>query len=588
MNDFDFGNHLCTLRINQGLSQKGLAAKLGVSDKAVSKWENGRSKPQHETLLAVAKLFGISTDELLTGGKRTPRSVGSDTPLSPTALEYSVQTKKEERNTCMNFIPQNAKPCYDYMCTWELQEVTAGKLGVSSGDNCTDQRDVLTDELLFGTESYYHPYDRVYRSGLYLLLDDGWDVPFGSKNSGEVERFFGTCDPNPEKFPGYGSTPVERLKTLNRKAMELGYAGIGLWIATETGGSGRGDLGVGTEAREYWAERAEWCEKAGVRYWKIDWGKHCDPKYRQMMTEVLRENAPHILVEHAFCQGPYSGMGNITKRVTETAKNLPICDVFRLYDVAPPFKNSSMLMRADEALSASVGMKPLYNTHGVLNAETCSSICAALGCALGIMSANSNDTSDAACLRWHRIAPPFSVYDSDYKKSETRLTDSYFFDRKPQWWISVRGQRFEETAPAIMARGCELPEVKPIGEVAPYVVTSRNPQTGAYSIATIKRTVNPNNGIIAPADITFQAEIAFPVGVFGYYNSLTLVFDEPIGSARVFVQDLMADMAEDVTDKCKVDGARVTFGGDDMRLFGTAARSDEDKAEPSFLVKIVR
>ena len=38
MNDFDFGNYLCDLRREQGLSQKELAARLGVSDKAVSKW----------------------------------------------------------------------------------------------------------------------------------------------------------------------------------------------------------------------------------------------------------------------------------------------------------------------------------------------------------------------------------------------------------------------------------------------------------------------------------------------------------------------------------------------------------------------
>lgn len=55
-------------------------------------------------------------------------------------------------------------------------------------------------------------------------------------------------------------------------------------------------------------------------------------------------------------------------------------------------------MRADEALSASVGMKPEYGTKGILNAETCSSICAALGCALGIMGGNSKDTSDAGVL----------------------------------------------------------------------------------------------------------------------------------------------------------------------------------------------
>ena len=252
MNDFDFGNYLCGLRVGSGLSQKELAARLGVSDKAVSKWENGRSKPSNKTLLDLAKLFGISTDELLTGGKRK-EPVSDGNVLSPAALMYSSQTAKNERSTNMNFIPKESRPCYDYMCTWALQEATASKIGLHSGDGCTDQRDALTDELLFGSERYYHPYDRTYRSGLYLLLDDGWDVPFGSNNSWQVERFFGTCDPNPEKFPNYGKTPVERLRTLNQKAKDFGYAGIGLWIATETGGSGKGDLGVGEEARKYWA-----------------------------------------------------------------------------------------------------------------------------------------------------------------------------------------------------------------------------------------------------------------------------------------------------------------------------------------------
>lgn len=45
MNDFDFGNYLCGLREGRGLSQAQLAELLGVTDKAVSKWENGRAKP---------------------------------------------------------------------------------------------------------------------------------------------------------------------------------------------------------------------------------------------------------------------------------------------------------------------------------------------------------------------------------------------------------------------------------------------------------------------------------------------------------------------------------------------------------------
>ncbi len=479
MKDFDFGNYMCSLRRKYGLSQKELAASLGVSDKAVSKWENGRSKPSSKIVLELTTLFGISADELLTSGKFKELKSNGNT-LSPTAIKYSFQIPMKVGKTNMNFIPTESKPCYDYMCTWALQEVTASKIGINSNDVCTNQRDALTDKLLFGSESYYHPYEHSYRAGLYLLLDDGWDVPFGSNANLETGRFFSTCDPNPEKFPNYGRTPVERLKNLNQKAKKFGYAGIGLWIATETGGSGKGDLGIGEEARKYWAERARWCEEAGILYWKIDWGKHSDPEYRKMLTAVLRKNAPHIIVEHAVVQPPYSQMGSIAKRIKETKMNLPICDVFRLYDVMPPFKNSSMLMRADEALSASIETKPLYNTKGILNAETCSSICAALGCALGIMNKNDKDSSDEACLRWHRIAPPFSVYDTDYKKSDLQLTDTFFFDRKPSWWIDVTGKCLKETAPAVMVRGCELPVVKTIGEVTPFVVASKNPYTGAY------------------------------------------------------------------------------------------------------------
>ena len=141
----------------------------------------------------------------------------------------------------------------------------------------------------------------------------------------------------------------------------------------------------------------------------------------------------------------------------------------------------------------------------------------------------------------------------------------------------------------MMARGCELPLVTPIGDVTPFVVASRNPKTAVYSIATLKRTINPNKDIIASADIVFKVGgFEKPIGVFGYYHSLTLVFDEPIGNARIFVQDLMSDEAKDVTEKCRIDGCRITFDGDDMRVFGTESRADDDKADPSFLVKIVK
>lgn len=65
MNDFPFGNLLSGLRRKAGLTQRALAAQLGVTDKAVSKWENGAAKPATNTLKAIASLFGISIEQLL-------------------------------------------------------------------------------------------------------------------------------------------------------------------------------------------------------------------------------------------------------------------------------------------------------------------------------------------------------------------------------------------------------------------------------------------------------------------------------------------------------------------------------------------
>lgn len=66
MRDYSFGNFISTLRERCGLSQFQLGVLVGVSDKAVSKWENGASKPRIDTMRKLADVLGVSIDELLT------------------------------------------------------------------------------------------------------------------------------------------------------------------------------------------------------------------------------------------------------------------------------------------------------------------------------------------------------------------------------------------------------------------------------------------------------------------------------------------------------------------------------------------
>lgn len=61
----DFGEKLKALRTERGLTQEQLAAKLYVSRTAVSKWETGGGSPNLDSLQAIARLFSVSVDDLL-------------------------------------------------------------------------------------------------------------------------------------------------------------------------------------------------------------------------------------------------------------------------------------------------------------------------------------------------------------------------------------------------------------------------------------------------------------------------------------------------------------------------------------------
>lgn len=59
------GEELKARRLQCKMTQEFVADALGVSRQAVSKWENGTVDPSTSNLLAIAKLYGISAEELL-------------------------------------------------------------------------------------------------------------------------------------------------------------------------------------------------------------------------------------------------------------------------------------------------------------------------------------------------------------------------------------------------------------------------------------------------------------------------------------------------------------------------------------------
>ena len=76
MKNDTFGFFLRDLREQNGLSQSQLGRLAGVSDKAVSKWENDTARPQSRLLYRLASVLGVTVDELLSCRRRPPENKG--------------------------------------------------------------------------------------------------------------------------------------------------------------------------------------------------------------------------------------------------------------------------------------------------------------------------------------------------------------------------------------------------------------------------------------------------------------------------------------------------------------------------------
>ncbi|MBR3890935.1 MAG: helix-turn-helix transcriptional regulator [Bacilli bacterium] len=67
MDQIKIGKFIAECRKKQNLTQSQLAEKLGITDRAISKWENGRAMPDSSLMLDLCSILNISVNDLLSG-----------------------------------------------------------------------------------------------------------------------------------------------------------------------------------------------------------------------------------------------------------------------------------------------------------------------------------------------------------------------------------------------------------------------------------------------------------------------------------------------------------------------------------------
>ena len=97
MDQIKTGKFIAALRKEKRMTQEQLGKKLGVTNKTVSRWENGNYMPDVEMLSLLSKEFGVSMNELISGERLTAEEFqkAADKNLAA-ALDNSAFTLKEK------------------------------------------------------------------------------------------------------------------------------------------------------------------------------------------------------------------------------------------------------------------------------------------------------------------------------------------------------------------------------------------------------------------------------------------------------------------------------------------------------------
>lgn len=195
MNAEKTGSFIAELRKQKNMTQKELAKKIGVTDKAISRWETGRGYPDIEFLSDLSNALSVSVNELL-NGEIQPQ--GQPIVVPYPSLKYVCDTAKNNRHK------QNKKTIITISVFVALLVIVFGFFIVSK---------VRSDlEIFAGTEncviqsdySYIMYYDRK-----YVPLDTGYIGKMQPSKKGAYDCELGEVAIAEAKIEGV--SPVSRL-----------------------------------------------------------------------------------------------------------------------------------------------------------------------------------------------------------------------------------------------------------------------------------------------------------------------------------------------------------------------------------------
>ena len=96
MDQIKIGKFIASCRKEQGMTQAALAQELGISDRAVSKWETGKSMPDSGIMLELCEILKINVNELLSGEKIMTEAYNKKVEENLLAMKQEVEEKNRQ------------------------------------------------------------------------------------------------------------------------------------------------------------------------------------------------------------------------------------------------------------------------------------------------------------------------------------------------------------------------------------------------------------------------------------------------------------------------------------------------------------